>query len=47
MDYGFSERRKNRNDKKAKSRFNKYKKGGQFRSSNISMSNDANKKDSQ
>jgi hypothetical protein len=31
MDYGFSERRKNKNDKRAKSRFNKYKKGGALR----------------
>jgi hypothetical protein len=31
MDYGFSERRKNRNDKRAKSRFNRYKKGGALR----------------
>lgn len=34
-DYGFSERRKNKNDKKAKSRFNRYKKGGHLRSQNI------------
>lgn len=38
MDYIYPEKRKNRNDKRAKSRFNKYKKGGQFRSSNISLS---------
>ena len=31
MDYGFSERRKTRTDKKAKSRYNRYKKGGAFR----------------
>jgi len=37
MDYGFSERRKSKNDKRAKGRFNRYKKGGQFRSSNISF----------
>ena len=42
MDYGFSERRKNKNDKKAKARYNKYKKGGQFRSSNVKLSNEAN-----
>jgi hypothetical protein len=42
MDYGFSERRKNKSDKRAKSRFNKYKKGGQFRSSNIKVSNAEN-----
>ncbi|MGV8152384.1 MAG: hypothetical protein ACP5OG_04835 [Candidatus Nanoarchaeia archaeon] len=32
-DYGFSERRKNKNDKRAKRRFNRYKKGGHFRAS--------------
>ena len=31
MDYGVPERRKNRNDKRAKSRFNRYKKGGALR----------------
>lgn len=31
MDYGFSERRKNKNDKRAKSRYNRYKKGGALR----------------
>ena len=31
MDYGFSEKRKSKNDKRAKSRYNKYKKGGSFR----------------
>jgi len=31
MDYGLPERRKNRNDKRAKSRFNRYKKGGALR----------------
>jgi len=37
MDYGFSERRKNKNDKRAKSRYNKYKKGGNNRSNNITL----------
>lgn len=45
MDYGFSEKRKSRNDKKAKGRFNRYKKGGQFRSSNVDMSNNSQKKE--
>lgn len=31
MDYGFSERRKNKNDKRAKSRYNRYKRGGALR----------------
>ena len=35
-DYRYSERRKNSNDKKAKRRFNKYKKGGHLRTMNIS-----------
>ncbi len=39
MDYGYNEKRKNKNDKRAKSRFNKFKRGGQFRSSNINISN--------
>ena len=40
MDYGTPERRKNKNDKKAKSRFNKYKRGGRFRAVNVSISGD-------
>lgn len=32
MDYGVPERRKNKNDKRAKSKFNKYKQGGRHRS---------------
>jgi hypothetical protein len=36
-DYAFPERRKNRNDKRAKSRFNRFKQGGQFRSSNVQI----------
>jgi hypothetical protein len=39
MDYGFSDKRKSKNDKKAKGRYNRFKKGGQFRSSNVSISN--------
>ena len=31
MDYAVPERRKNKNDKRAKGRFNRYKKGGQHR----------------
>jgi hypothetical protein len=31
MDYGFNERRKNKGDKRAKSRYNRYKKGGALR----------------
>jgi len=44
MDYGYPEKRKNKNDKRAKARFNKYKSGGQFRSSNVSISSSDNKK---
>ena len=33
------ERRKNRNDKRAKSRFNKFKQGGRFRATNVKVSN--------
>lgn len=40
MDYGFPEKRKNRNDKKAKAGFNRYKKGGQFRSKKFSKTNE-------
>ncbi|MEK6928151.1 MAG: hypothetical protein AABX11_06990 [Nanoarchaeota archaeon] len=38
-DYGCSERRKNKNDKKAKARFNRYKRGGHLRSQNLSSGN--------
>ena len=31
MDYGFSEKRKSKNDKRAKARYNRYKKGGALR----------------
>lgn len=34
-DYVFNERRKNKNDKKAKRRFGIYKKGGKYRSTDI------------
>lgn len=36
-DYAYPSKRKSKNDKKAKGRFNRYKKGGQFRSANVSM----------
>ena len=42
-DYGYSGgQRKTKNDKKAKRRFNKYKRGGHLRSMNISHQKDAN-----
>ncbi|MBI2632047.1 hypothetical protein HYW75_03525 [Candidatus Pacearchaeota archaeon] len=44
MDYGYSERRKTKGDKKAKMRFNKYKRGGQFRTANINLENKDGKK---
>jgi hypothetical protein len=31
MDYGLPEKRKNKNDKRAKARFNRYKRGGALR----------------
>lgn len=31
MDYGYSEKRKTKNDKKAKRRFNLYRRGGKYR----------------
>ncbi len=42
MDYGLPERRKNRNDKRAKSRFNRYKKGGALRVQKIIDKNEKN-----
>ncbi|MEM4271857.1 MAG: hypothetical protein QXD13_02110 [Candidatus Pacearchaeota archaeon] len=38
MDYAYPERRKTKTDKRAKARYMKYKKGGQFRTANISIS---------
>ena len=40
MDYGFYEKRKTKGDKRAKKRFNKYRKGGQFRASNVKIFGD-------
>jgi len=37
MDYGFPEKRKSKRDKKAKSKYNVYKKGGRHRSAKISL----------
>lgn len=34
-DYGYSERRKNKNDKKAKRKNREFKRGGRFRTVNI------------
>jgi hypothetical protein len=39
MDFGYPEKRKNKNDKRAKARFNKYKKGGAQRSTAITLTN--------
>ncbi|MEK6889217.1 MAG: hypothetical protein AABW80_03870 [Nanoarchaeota archaeon] len=39
MDYGFGEKRKGKNDKKAKARFNRYKKGGKHRVEKIEYCN--------
>jgi hypothetical protein len=44
MDYGFSEKRKNKNDRRAKSRYNRFKQGGAFRSANIVITNEGKKK---
>ncbi len=38
MDYANPQRRKNKNDKKAKRRFMKYKKGGKYRSQSLTQS---------
>ena len=43
MDYGFPERRKNRNDKRAKGRFNRFKQGGAQRSANVVVTNEKKK----
>jgi len=43
-DYGFADKRKSKNDKKAKARFNKYKKGGHLRTQNIKRDNDQTQK---
>jgi hypothetical protein len=43
MDYGYPEKRKNRNDRRAKRGFNKYKKGGKHRTDNIFLSGKENK----
>ncbi|MEK6910901.1 MAG: hypothetical protein AABW82_03940 [Nanoarchaeota archaeon] len=46
-EYGFSERRKNKNDKRAKGKFNRYKTGGKHRSdglAQVSVSNENNRK---
>lgn len=45
VDRGEGSRRKSKNDKRAKGRYNKYKKGGQFRSSNVKLSNKRDDKD--
>ena len=37
MDYGYPEKRKNKNDKRAKAREGRYKKGGAHRSMNIPL----------
>lgn len=36
-DYGFSGKRKNKNDKRAKMRYNKYKRGGHWRAQNVNI----------
>jgi hypothetical protein len=36
-DYGFPERRKNKNDRKAKRKFNVFKKGGHFREGKLEL----------
>jgi hypothetical protein len=42
MDYAVPCSRKSKNDKKAKGRYSKYKKGGGNRSANIKLSNSKN-----
>lgn len=43
-DYGFADKRKSKNDKKAKARFNKYKRGGHLRAQNVKIQNNAQDK---
>lgn len=45
MDYGYSERRKNKNDKRAKARFNKYKRGGKFRATDVNIADSKQSKE--
>lgn len=40
MDYAVPDKRKSRNDKRAKGRFNRFKRGGHFRTSNIANPSD-------
>ncbi|MEK6855620.1 MAG: hypothetical protein AABX66_00510 [Nanoarchaeota archaeon] len=42
-DYGMPERRKNRNDKRAKRRFMMFRKGGQHRVDNVNISGNEKK----
>ncbi len=35
MDYGVPERRKNKNDKRSKARYNRFKRGGALRSAQV------------
>ena len=44
MDYAIPGKRKSKNDKRAKGRYNKYKKGGKYRSDNVVISNKSQKK---
>lgn len=37
MDYAFPQKRKTKRDKKAKAKYNKYKRGGRHRSSNVKL----------
>lgn len=37
MDYAFPERRKTKGDKRAKARFNRFKRGGAMRSANVGI----------
>lgn len=46
MDYGHSEKRKTKNDKRAKSRYGMYKRGGHRRTHNIPLRNDNKDKNS-
>ena len=43
-EYGYPEKRKNRNDKRAKARFNRFKVGGAQRAANVTISNNSDKK---
>ncbi len=43
MDYAMPSKRKSKGDKRAKGRYMKYKRGGKYRSANVSSTNEGKK----